>query len=69
MFARNRESSGDSPRWKKRLRRGIGGELSGLPKNVRQESLTYAARAHTAGDRVMIMASKDALLPQLLSPP
>jgi hypothetical protein len=44
-------------------------ELSRLPKNVRLESLTFAPRAHTARDRMIIMASKDALLPQLLAPP
>jgi hypothetical protein len=45
------------------------GKLSTLPKNVSLESLIYAQRAHTARDRVMTTASKDALLPQLLAPP
>jgi hypothetical protein len=40
-----------------------------LPKNVSLESLTHALHAHTARDRVMTTASKDALLPQLLAPP
>jgi hypothetical protein len=50
------------------------GELSSLtpfhlPKHVRLESLTYAPRARTAGDRVMTTATKNALVPQLVTPP